>query len=110
MTKLILPGNPLFDETLAMTPPPDWRETANKHSGQYAFIMRSDSGLMMPCSMAELDEYIEGGEYEERLEAIGDEELLIEAFGDEDELSDYLEIFGNCYPNYSELEVIGSTY
>jgi len=35
--------------------------------------MRSDSGLMEPVSHKELDEYLYGGEYEERLEAIEDE-------------------------------------
>lgn len=73
MSKLILPGDPQFDRTLAMAPPPNWREIAARNTGEFAFIMRSDSGLMEPVSHRELDEYLYGGEYEERLEAIEDE-------------------------------------
>lgn len=106
MSRLILPGDPEFDQTLATTPPPNWREIATRHHGEYAFIMRSDSGLMMPCSMAELDEYIEGGEYEERLEALGDEELYLEAFGEEGELDAYLEKFGDSDSQFDDLAFV----
>ena len=94
MSKLILPGDPLFDRTLAMTPPANWREIAARTTGEFAFIMRSDSGLMEPVSHRELDEYLYGGEYEERLEDV-DEEAYLEIYGEEGELDAYLEIVGS---------------
>lgn len=71
---LILPGDPEFSETLA-TPPPNWREIAARLSGEFAFVARSQSGILEPVSLSELDEYIEGGEYDERLEELGEDDL-----------------------------------
>jgi len=71
---LILPGDPEFSETLA-TPPPNWREVAARLSGEFAFVAKADSGILQPVSMRELDDYIEGGEYDERLEQLGDEDF-----------------------------------
>jgi hypothetical protein len=69
---LILPGNPLFNLTLSTAPPPNWRETAANH-GTFAFVAEPGSGLMRPASPDELQDYLEGGEYEERLRETGDE-------------------------------------
>lgn len=71
MSRLILPGNPLFDLTLSSTLPPGWTETAAKAGEQCAFVVRSESGLMEAVSPLELDEYLLGGEYETRLVTIG---------------------------------------
>ncbi len=71
MTRLILPGNPLFDITL-LTPRPDWREKANADGDTYAFVVDADSGLSRPATSQELEEYLYGGEYDERLGQIGE--------------------------------------
>lgn len=68
---LILPGDPDFDATLAI-PPPTWRAVASR-SPQFAFVARAGSGLLEPVTMAELEDYLEGGEYDERLIEIGEE-------------------------------------
>ena len=73
MTRLILPGNPLFDITL-LTPRPDWREKANADGNTYAFVVDADSGLTRPATSQELEEYLYGGEYDERLVQMGESE------------------------------------
>lgn len=78
---LILPGDPLFDATLA-TPPPNWRDAANRDGNTYAFVVEPGSGLARPATMAELTEYLEGGEYDERLSEIEDEDYLLDTDGD----------------------------
>jgi hypothetical protein len=70
---LILPGDPEFNLTLA-TPPPNWRQVAEQLSGEYAFVARAGSGMLEPVSFRELDEYLDGGEYDDRLEEIEAEE------------------------------------
>lgn len=71
---LILPGDPDFDSTLAL-PPPNWRRFAES-TPDFAFVARAGSGLLEPVSMADLDEYLEGGEYDDRLEEIGEADEL----------------------------------
>ncbi len=81
---LILPGDPLFDVTLA-SPPPNWQEAANRDGNTYAFVAEPGSGLMRPATSDELEEYLYGGEYEERLEEI------------EDGADDNLDALGFCF-------------
>ena len=69
---LILPGNPLFDLTLA-TPRPDWRDIAVRDGNTYAFVAEPGSGLMRPVTESELEDYLYGGEYDARLAEIEDE-------------------------------------
>ena len=69
---LILPGNPLFDLTLA-TSRPDWRDTAARDGTTYAFVAEAGSGLMRPVTESELEDYLYGGEYDARLAEIEDE-------------------------------------
>ena len=71
-SQLILPGDPLFDLTL-LTPRPDWREKADADGNQYAFAVDPDNGLARPVTSQELEEYLYGGEYDERLAQIDDE-------------------------------------
>lgn len=71
MHKLILPGNPLFDLTLA-SPPPNWGEVAARDGNSVSFVADPVSGIFRAVTEAELDEYLEGGEYEERLIEIGE--------------------------------------
>lgn len=69
---LILPSDPEFHETLAMAIPPHWREVANRIGQNCFFVASSDSGLLRPATNEELTEYLYGGEYDDRLESIGD--------------------------------------
>lgn len=66
---LILPGHPLFNLTLA-TPRPDYQDKAARDGNTYAFVAEPNSGLMRPVTSEELEEYLYGGEYEERLDEI----------------------------------------
>lgn len=61
---IILPGDPGFDETLGTALPPGWEDHA------CTFVVDSQSGIMRPATPDELDDYLYGGEYQERLEAI----------------------------------------
>ena len=70
MGLLYLPGDPGFDETL-LTPRPDWRQKANEDGDTYAFVV-DESGMARPVNSWELQEYLEGGEYEQRLMQIDD--------------------------------------
>jgi len=88
---LILPGDPEFDLTLA-SPPPNWQQVAAQHRGEFAFVARSGSGLLEPVSFQELEEYLEGGEYAQRLQDSGQDDTYVEAFGDEDEIEEYHEL------------------
>jgi len=88
---LILPGDPEFDRTLAC-PPPNWQQVAARHRGEFAFVARSGSGLLEPVSYQELDEYLEGGEYAQRLQESGQDDTYLDAFGNEDEIEEYYEL------------------
>jgi hypothetical protein len=70
---LILPGHPLFDLTL-MAPRPDWQQVAAQDE-QYAFVAEPGSGLMRPVTQSDLEDYLWGGEYDERLEEIEEDDL-----------------------------------
>ncbi len=65
MGLLYLPGDPGFEETLLM-PRPDWQQVAAKDGDTYAYVV-GESGLARPVTSSELAEYLEGGEYLERL-------------------------------------------
>lgn len=67
MKQLILPGNPLFDLTLAVSLPPNWKDVSDGEGVQCAFVMRSHSGLMDAVDERQLSDYLHGGEYDERL-------------------------------------------
>lgn len=65
--RLLLPGDPGFQEILGMAVPPGWQQSAAGLSGDFAFVADAHTGLLRTASFDELDDYIEGGEYEERL-------------------------------------------
>ena len=67
--KIILPGDPEFDLTLGTSLPLDW----NQHSSEFAFVARAGSGILETVSMDELEDYLYGGEYDDRLQEIGEE-------------------------------------
>jgi hypothetical protein len=70
---IILPGHPFFDDYLYCTFPPGWRDFAF-HNPDFAFIGRTGSGLLEAVSATEFEEYVEGGEYDERLKEMGEED------------------------------------
>lgn len=71
---LILPGNPLFNETLACIPP-NWREKQSQCVGNVSFVAEPNSGLLRPVTPQELKDYVYGGEYEERLTELDDHDV-----------------------------------
>lgn len=89
--KLILPGDPQFDRTLA-SPPPNWQQVAARHQGEFAFVARSGSGLLEPVSYQELEEYLEGGEYAQRLQESRQDDTYLDAFGNANEIEEYYEL------------------
>jgi hypothetical protein len=79
-SNLILPGDPEFDETLGRTLPPDWQALAYSHP-DYAFIAKAgQGGILTAVPWAEAEEYLEGGEYEERLLESEDDDLIEEFY------------------------------
>lgn len=66
MSKLILPGDSEFDFTLGTVPPPA--------PPGAVFIARAGSGILEPASPEEIREYLNGGEYDERMEEIDEDE------------------------------------
>lgn len=40
--------------------------------GETYLVADSETGILRPATLKELDEYLEGGEYEERMRSIGD--------------------------------------
>ena len=69
---ILLPGDYFYDLTLATSVPADWQVTAAQDSNGYAFVADVDSGLMRSVTSEELEDYLYGGEYEERLISIGE--------------------------------------
>ncbi|MBD2571350.1 hypothetical protein [Anabaena lutea] len=67
---IILPGDPGWDWTLTQ-PPPNWKEMAAKDPDGFAFVFEPESGTMRVANSTDLEEYLYGGEYDERLEEIG---------------------------------------
>jgi hypothetical protein len=61
MKTLLLPGDPLFYETLAR--PPKMPVTHGT-----SFICRVGSYVLEPVGERELDDYLEGGEYDQRMD------------------------------------------
>lgn len=68
---IILPGDPAWDWTLTQ-PPPDWRQAAAKDPDGFAFVVGLD-GLARVATADDLEEYLYGGEYDERLEQIDED-------------------------------------
>lgn len=66
MRQIILPGDPEFDLTLSTALLP--------HTEGSVYVARSGSGLLEPLDPegSDLAEYLYGGEYDQRLEEIGE--------------------------------------
>lgn len=73
---LILPGDPEFDQTLAMALPPNWQSLADQYGGDYGFVADSQTGMLRIENSLGIREYVNGGEYDERLEWIDDDDDL----------------------------------
>lgn len=74
---IILPGADEFDETLAMTLPPNWQQMAEKLGGDYGFVADSQTGMLRIENSLGIREYVNGGEYDERLLSIDDNDELL---------------------------------
>lgn len=77
-SNLILPGSFEFEETLAMSLPTGWQQSAYGNHGEYGFVVDSSSGLLRTANFTEMEEYLEGGEYDERLLQIGNDDNGVE--------------------------------
>lgn len=66
MSRLILPGDPEFYTTLGTITPPA--------APDHVFIVRAGSLILEPASPAEVDDYLQSGEYEQRLAEMGDDD------------------------------------
>ena len=73
--QLILPQNPIFQETLDNIPF-FWGAMQKEASGMVHLATDPESGLMRPCSDKEFEEYLFGGEYDERLAIMDDQEII----------------------------------
>ncbi len=69
---LILPGHPLFSRTVDTAPlPPGWKREAESLGQLPNYVVDAETGLFRPArSEAELDEYLFGGEYDQRVTAM----------------------------------------
>ncbi|MEQ9236343.1 hypothetical protein [Coleofasciculus sp. E2-BRE-01] len=67
-TRIITPENPLFHFTLATCPPP------GKQPDQLYFVVDAESGLIRNADNRQVTEYLKGGEYDARLDVIGEPE------------------------------------
>jgi hypothetical protein len=67
---ILLPGDPLYEFTLSNPPPLSPMEIDN---GEIYFVADAHSGILRSVSWPQLQEYLNGGEYEDRLKAIGDD-------------------------------------
>ena len=64
MSVIITPESPLFYPTLYGTLPPNTDRGA-------CFIVRADNPLLVPATNDELEDYLNSGEYDQRLSDIG---------------------------------------
>jgi hypothetical protein len=68
---IILPCDPEWNDTLGQRLPPDWIEFSHQLGQACTFVVSAESGIMRPATPADLDDYICGGEYEERQRQLG---------------------------------------
>ncbi|MGJ3253823.1 MAG: hypothetical protein ACFE0J_22220 [Elainellaceae cyanobacterium] len=70
MRLILTPDDPEFAAAASSLLPQFWGNKLSHCHGDVVWCVRSDSGLIEPLSHAETLEYLEGGEYEERLSQI----------------------------------------
>lgn len=61
---IILPNDPLFNETLACPPPINTEKILVETGNQVNFVTDSETGLLKEANLKELEEYLWGGEYQ----------------------------------------------
>ena len=74
---LILPGDPEYSLTLGANLPPGWHQVRAQTNGSFALVARAGSGLLEAVPWNEVEEFLEGGEYDQRMaemEALEDDE------------------------------------
>ncbi|HEY9663805.1 MAG TPA: hypothetical protein V6C65_35605 [Allocoleopsis sp.] len=71
---LFLPGDPGFQETLENPDLFNWVHFANQ-KGQATFVVRAETGLLDCVNDEELEEYLNGGEYDLRLTCSDEDEF-----------------------------------
>ena len=77
-SNLIFPGDPEFDKTLGLTLPPDWQAVASSNP-EFCLVAKAGmGGVLAAVPWYEAQDYIEGGEYDERLDEFEDEDFLDE--------------------------------
>ncbi|MCT7971083.1 hypothetical protein [Laspinema olomoucense] len=62
---ILTPDDPEFSQWLGI-PPPTWQAEIESRSGDCVLVADAASGLLRPASSRETDEYLYGGEYDER--------------------------------------------
>lgn len=67
---LILPDDPEYSETLATVLPPDWQNERGRWNGDYGFVVDSQTGMLRVENSIGIREYVQGGEYDKRLDCI----------------------------------------
>ena len=77
---LILPQNPAFQETLDNIPF-FWSTMQKEASGIVHLAADPETGLLRPCTDKEFEEYVFGGEYDERLAIMDDQEIINQCLG-----------------------------
>ena len=80
MSNLILPGSLEFDLALADIPPvPTWRANFERANGEGYLIVRPGSlGLMESVTRQEWEDYVYGGEFDERQAEIDEHDAALE--------------------------------
>jgi hypothetical protein len=77
----MLPGDPGFNEILSTSLPTGWEHVRAQNAGECFFVADSQTGLLRPANDRELDEYLYGGEYDERLATFEEQDVLINPDG-----------------------------
>lgn len=67
---IITPDDPEFSQWLGI-PPPTWQSELESRSGECVLVADAASGILRAVSWKETDEYLYGGEYEERMLSLG---------------------------------------
>ncbi len=66
---ILTPDDPEFSQWLGI-PPPTWQSEIESRAGECVLVAEA-SGLLRPASWRQTDDYLYGGEYEERLVSLG---------------------------------------
>ncbi|NER84498.1 MAG: hypothetical protein F6K42_34245 [Leptolyngbya sp. SIO1D8] len=70
---IMLPEHPLFEVILSSVKPPGWRQASERLGDETNYVADPETGLLRTATPDELMDYVWGGEYDERLEQLGEE-------------------------------------